>query len=138
MEEHPADAMPLPVQVTLHADESSGTAPAALEISSDVASARRERTPAPRFEPTPIASEPAHEAPMPRDAPDLPRVSLELPADSGLVLVETSHDRVPAVHAQEEPEGSRPRRVRPPRPETHEEPLQMVETSHKDSTPPGE
>ena len=28
---------------------------------------------------------------MPRNAPEIPRVALELPPDSGLVLVETTH-----------------------------------------------
>jgi len=78
-----------------------------------------------------------HEDPMPRNAPELPRISLELPPDSGLVLVETSHGD-PGSPATEEPEAQRPRRVRPPRVETHDEPLQMVETTHKDSTPSAE
>jgi hypothetical protein len=69
----------------------------------------------------------------PRNAPEIPRVSLELPPESGLVLVETSHAAAPGP---DEPETMRPRRVRPPRVEISEEPLQIVETTHKDSTPP--
>jgi ribonuclease E len=67
-----------------------------------------------------------------RNAPDIPRVALELPPDSGLILVETTH----AAPAVEETESARPRRVRPPRAASVDEPLQMVETTHKDSTPP--
>ena len=74
---------------------------------------------------------------MPRNAPELPRISLELPPESGLVLVETSHG-APGSLATEASDAPRPRRVRPPRAETHDEPLQMVETTHKDSTPSAE
>ena len=68
---------------------------------------------------------------LPRNAPEIPRVSLELPPDSGLVLVETSHS---APQGESEPEPARPRRVRPPKAkaEIAEEPLQMVETTHKE------
>jgi hypothetical protein len=62
---------------------------------------------------------------------ELPTVSLTLPAGSDLVLVETSH---PAPLVEEEPELVRPRRVRPPRVEIANEPLELVET-RKDSTP---
>jgi hypothetical protein len=70
-----------------------------------------------------------------RNAPELPRVSLELPANSELVLVQTTHSAPPPA---EEPETQRPRRVRPPRATVPDEPLQMVETTHKDPTPPVE
>ena len=73
-------------------------------------------------------------AAMPHNAPEIPRVSLELPPESGLVLVETSHAAV--VPGADEPETPRPRRVRPPRVQVSDEPLQIVETTHKDSTPP--
>ena len=66
---------------------------------------------------------------LPRNAPEIPRVSLELPADSGLVLIETSHS---APLTEGEPEAVRPRRMRPPKAAASEEPLQMVETTHKD------
>jgi hypothetical protein len=56
-------------------------------------------------------------------------VSLELPADSGLVLIETSQS---APLAESVPEAARPRRMRPPKATVSEEPLQMVETTHKD------
>lgn len=66
---------------------------------------------------------------LPRNAPEIPRVSLELPPDSGLVLVETSHS---VSQGEIEPEPARPRRVRPPKAELAEEQLQMVETTHKE------
>lgn len=75
----------------------------------------------------------SEEASPPRNAPPLPRIALELPADSGLVLVETTR---PASQAVDEAEPARPRRVRPPRVVVADESLQMVETTRKDSTPP--
>jgi hypothetical protein len=68
--------------------------------------------------------------------PELPKVSLELPPDSDLVLIETARERVVVSQSSEPVEPSRPRRVRPTRAETGEEPLQLVETVHKDPTPP--
>jgi hypothetical protein len=69
--------------------------------------------------------------------PDLPKVSLELPPDSGLVLIETARERVPAVESTEEVEQPpRPRRVRPARTEVREESLQLVETVQKDPPTP--
>jgi len=78
----------------------------------------------------PTAGEGAQRVAEPR-----PRVVFELPPDSGLVLVETRPAAAPAV---EEAEPTRPRRVRPPRVTLADEPLQMVETTPKDSTPPPE
>jgi ribonuclease E len=77
------------------------------------------------------ARAPEHETPqeLAHNAPEIPRVALELPADSGLVLVETSHLAPPS---ESEPEPARARRVRPPKANVSEEPLQMVETRHKD------
>jgi ribonuclease E len=66
-------------------------------------------------------------------AADLPHVSMQLPPDSGLVLVETAQDRVTNI-ATEEPESPRVRRARRARPQLPDEPLQMVET-HKDPSP---
>jgi hypothetical protein len=71
-----------------------------------------------------------------RHAPAPPKISLELPADSTLVMVETSHQKA-QTPASEEPETPRPRRVRPPRIEVTEGPLQLVETAHKEPIPPG-
>jgi len=64
----------------------------------------------------------------PRHVPEVPRVSLELPPESGLVLVETSRDRVSAAAPMEAPPAPRPQRIRPPRQVLAEEPLQLVET----------
>jgi ribonuclease E len=83
-----------------------------------------------------VVIEPHAEPVRPRPMPELPKVSLELPPDSGLVLIETARERV-AISASSEPaEPPRPRRVRPTRAQAHEEPLQLVETVHKDPTPP--
>lgn len=72
----------------------------------------------------------------PRSTPELPKVSLELPPDSGLVLIETARESVAVAESTEATEPSRPRRVRPTRAEARDEPLQLVETVHKDPTPP--
>lgn len=112
--------------------------------------ATRNQTP----EPTPAWIEPAHEtapvaepkpaelfAPKPerevRPPPilEIPPVQLTLPADSGLVLVETAGDRARAM-PMDEPESPRPKRVRPPRIEIPSEPLEMVETSKEAPPPP--
>ena len=83
-------------------------------------------------EPTPPARVEPQAAP--RHAPEVPRVSLELPPESGLVLVETSRDRVLAAAPMEAPPAPRPQRIRPPRQALADEPLQMVETQK--GTPP--
>jgi hypothetical protein len=87
--------------------------------------------PAPKLEPR--LAEPAAPAEraesLPRNAPEIPKVSLELPPDSGLVLVETSHAAPPST---DETEAPRPHRVRAPRVKIAEEPLQLVETQHKE------
>jgi hypothetical protein len=85
------------------------------------------QTPTPA--PAPVM-EPVHHAPA------LPKISLELPPDSDLVLVETIHQSA-APTMPEEAELVRPRRVRPPRVAVADGPLQLVETTHKESTPPG-
>ena len=77
--------------------------------------------------------EPAEANAMPSNAPEIPRVALELPPESDLILVETTHA---APTAAEEIEPSRAHRVRPPRVAVADEPLQLVETTNKDSTPP--
>jgi hypothetical protein len=78
---------------------------------------------------------PTEEPATPRNLPEIPPVTDTLPPDSDLVLVETRH----AVSATPEDEAaaqsSRPKRMRPPRVEMANEPLEMVET-HKDATPP--
>lgn len=62
----------------------------------------------------------------PRPIPELPPVSLTLPPDSGLELVETKFKTPPVADA--EPATPGPRRVRPPKAVIAEEPLQIVET----------
>jgi ribonuclease E len=92
-------------------------------------------TPGTEPAPTPtVAPTAALEAAHPAHA--LPKISLELPPDSNLVLVETSHQKA-QTPMPEEPEAPRPRRVRPPRVEVTEGPLQLVETAHKEPMPPG-
>jgi ribonuclease E len=101
--------------------------------------AQAEDRPRPAHEPIAHAepmTEPAHQhepAPVtPRDI-ELPPISLTLPADSGLELVETTHhaESVP----EEAEEAPRPRRARPPRVQVASEPLELVET-RKDPAPP--
>ena len=71
--------------------------------------------------------------PPARPIPELPPVALTLPPESGLELVETKFKG----KADPEPEApAGPRRVRPPKVTATEEPLQMVETTHKDAPPP--
>ena len=57
---------------------------------------------------------------------ELPPIALALPPDSGLILVETSHPAPASTNL--EPEAPRPKRVRPPRVEVANEPLEIVET----------
>jgi len=61
----------------------------------------------------------------------MPPISLTLPEDSGLELVETRHH----APAAEEPEAPRPKRVRPPRVEVASEALEIVETRKEPSAP---
>ncbi|MEP6942660.1 MAG: Rne/Rng family ribonuclease [Betaproteobacteria bacterium] len=85
--------------------------------------ARVEPDPAPRHErvePAPVV--------MARAPVQTPVVSMELPPESGLVLVETARERAAPVTAEESGPTSRPRRTRPPRAQTPDEPLQLVET----------
>ena len=97
-----------------------------------------ESTPMPAYiepEQAPAAA-PAPAPPAARHVPAPPKISLELPQDSALVMVETSHQKA-QTPMSEEPEAPRPRRVRPPRIEVAEGPLQLVETAHKEPAPPG-
>jgi hypothetical protein len=86
------------------------------------------------IEPTPA---PLAESGTVQHVPEIPRISLELPAASELVLVETSHDRASAG-SDEEPEIAPRGRARPPRAEVSDERLEMVETTRKDSNAPAE
>lgn len=78
---------------------------------------------------TPSYSPPPAPVPAPTPAPaPAPYV---LPAESGLVLVETAAKTAPKS-ADDELATPRPRRVRPPRPVAADEPLVFVETAHKE------
>jgi hypothetical protein len=95
---------------------------------------RRRFPPYRQAEPEPIiARAPAPATPVSRPAPlpELPPVALTLPAESGLVLVETTH-KAEYVPEEESPAG--PRRARRPRAQLPDEPLQIVET-RKDQPP---
>ena len=93
--------------------------------------------------PVPIRSAPpprVEAVPKPRpvpafhEIPELPPIALTLPPELGLELVETKHPAAPLPEAElDRPSG--PRRVRPPKVEIAEEPLQMVETQ-KGTQPP--
>ena len=84
----------------------------------------------------PVAREtsPQPAAPLPRPEPrPAPVVPLVLPPDSGLEMVETRHAAPPA---DDESAGSTgPRRVRPPKVQVADEPLQMVETRPGEQPP---
>jgi hypothetical protein len=83
---------------------------------------------APAESPTPVVEVP----PRPSNMPALPPMSMTPPADSGLVLVETTHRDASAADAEEV--APRAKRVRPPRSVLSDEPLQLVET-RKDQSP---
>ncbi|MDH5285754.1 MAG: Rne/Rng family ribonuclease [Betaproteobacteria bacterium] len=98
--------------------------PPVAEAPIDVAAV--EPAPAPRAAPP--------ERARPKNLPELPPVTMELPPESGLELVQTKrHEAPPAEDAPQEP---LPRRVRPPRPVVAEEPLQIVETKHGEGQAP--
>ena len=105
--------------------------PESTSIYAEPAPATLHAEPAPKPEPrlaeSAISAERVES--LSRNAPEIPKVSLELPPESGLVLVETSHAAPPPT---DDTEGARPHRVRPPRVKIAEEPLQLVETQHKE------
>ena len=74
----------------------------------------------------------ATRTPRPIEAP--PPVSMALPADSGLEMIETRAKGASMSDPEVAPPAG-PRRVRPPRVVVADEPLQIVET-RKDSAPP--
>ena len=88
---------------------------------------------APRPSEPEIVMPPKAVEPQPLPRATLPPVSMSLPADSGLELVETRSKATPMSEPEPAPEG--PRRVRPPRPVVTEEPLQIIET-RKENSPP--
>jgi hypothetical protein len=111
-------------------------APAAHEAPAPSTAAEPRAAPVEAARPAAAAAQehaaPRHAAPV-RPIPELPPVALTLPAESGLELVETKFKPSPAAEP-EVPAG--PRRVRPPKVTVADEPLQMVETTHKDAPPP--
>ncbi len=118
----------------LRHDEEPTIEMAVVRARTEAAMPEVERAATPRASaPASMHSEQAHPA-EPRPAPraiDLPKVSRELPPESGLVLVETTGDHV-SEPPPAEPARPRTHRVRPPRVEIPEEPLQLVETARKD------
>ncbi len=74
--------------------------------------------------------------PQSRPTAALPPVSMSLPADSGLELVET-RSKATLMPEPEPAPAAGPRRVRPPRPVIAEEPLQIIETRKENSPPAG-
>jgi len=66
----------------------------------------------------------------------LPPVSMSLPPESGLELVETRSKAAAMPEPEIAPQPG-PRRVRPPRVVVPEEPLQIIETRKEDSPPAG-
>jgi ribonuclease E len=131
----PQAAAPIRTPETNIAPVGMHAEPQTTSIHAESAPVALHAEPAPKLEPSLAESvaPPDRPAPLPRNAPEIPKVSLELPPESGLILVETSHA---APQGTDEPETPRPRRVRPPRVQVADEPLQMVETTHKDSAPP--
>jgi hypothetical protein len=77
------------------------------------------------------ASQPSGEA-MPAEAL---AIRLELPKNTDLVMVETAPERVGATAEVEREEAPRPRRIRPPKLASVEEPLTMVETRREPPSP---
>ncbi len=123
---------PAPARVPLAQQYPDVAAPAAT-ASQPMAEASMEHAPyvapAPVVVVPPVAVAPPviEAAPVVTPRPVVvPPVQLTLPADSDLVLIETSHKApAPMVDEQAVP---RPRRVRPPRVEIASEPLEIVET----------
>jgi hypothetical protein len=93
---------------------------------------------APEVVPAPAARpvEPARVTAPPRPIEALPTVSMTLPADSGLELVETRSKTASLPEPDPTPPPG-PRRVRPPRVVIPEEPLQIVETQKGGQPPAG-
>jgi ribonuclease E len=98
------------------------------------AAPRETRVATPAAHPTALP-EPTHPPAAPhRPIPELPPVSLALPPESGLELVETRAKAAPQTEEDQQPAG--PRRVRPPKVQVADEPLQMVETAPKEPPSP--
>lgn len=78
----------------------------------------------PAVPPVVVPARPVSPAPI-ASAPPVPYA---LPVESDLELVETDRARAAPRPASEEAEAPRPRRVRPPKVELRDEPLEIIET----------
>ena len=106
----------------------------ASSLTEDVTAFTPPRAEPPEVVPPEVVPPPVTVAPSPRPIQALPPVSMTLPADSGLEMIETrSKDTAMPEPEPAPPPG--PRRVRPPRVVVADEPLLIVET-RKDSAPP--
>ncbi|CAG0983527.1 Ribonuclease E [Burkholderiales bacterium] len=114
------------------------------DTEASVASTARTVNAAPSDRAVPREQPTSPERPAPSEPPALPTpprqpapaMTLALPADSGLELVETRHAHLAPPPLDDADATPRPRRVRPPRVAIPEEPLEIVET-RKDVPPPG-
>jgi ribonuclease E len=124
-EAHGEQATDAPIEAVSPPSPASAT-PVPAEV------VRRAEPEPPRIEAPAPTSEPRRAPPV-RAVPEVPPVTLALPPESGLELVETKFKAPPPA----EPEApAAPRRIRPPKVTIADEPLQMVETAHKDAPPP--
>jgi hypothetical protein len=90
----------------------------------------------PRASPPEVIPTPPAVTPPARPTETLPPVSMSLPADSGLEMIETRSKGTTMPEPETAPAPG-PRRVRPPRVVVSDEPLQIVETRKDSPAPPG-
>jgi hypothetical protein len=138
----PVDVDAIPLQIpqvprATHPDLPDAAQPAlrapAIEPAADTAPAPERAEPVPvAAAPQPLAPQRTAPPPRPRNLPEIPPITLALPLESGLELVQTTVT-APAPEDEPAPE-PRPRRVRPPKPAAPDEPLQIVETRRDDGT----
>ena len=139
-------AIPLQVPQPIQSQRSEAEpAPAPAPLPSPPASVRAEEVAPPPREPrretlieraaeAAVPALPVAPPSRPRNLPEIPPITLALPLDSGLELVQTT-TRVPEPEPETAP-APRPKRVRAPRAAVADEPLQIVETRHGDGTTP--
>ena len=114
------DALQMPLRELPRVDAAAGSHSAAQDAATEIA-----QPAAPSFAPS---------SPSPTPEIAVARLSLELPSDSGLVMIETSRERV--HETTEETVATFGGRTRPPRTNVAAEPLEMVETRKEPSPPP--
>jgi ribonuclease E len=90
----------------------------------------------PRASPPEVIPTPPAVTPPARPTETLPPVSMSLPADSGLEMIETRSKGTTMPEPETAPAPG-PRRVRPPRVVVSDEPLQIVETRKDSPAAPG-